>query len=64
MGVLREEQSFAARVLRERGVNLEEIRKKFAEFSPSVAVRLNQDELPHPDQELQSTVRTGEPRYH
>ena len=64
MGVLREEQSFAARVLRERGVSLEEIRNKLAEFSPSVPVRLNQDELPNPEPELQGSIRTGVQRFH
>jgi len=64
MGVLREEQSFAAQILRERGVSLEEIRKKFTEFSPLVPPRLNRDELPNPDQELQGSIRTGVPRFH
>jgi ATP-dependent Clp protease ATP-binding subunit ClpA len=64
MGILREEQSFAARVLRDRGVSLDEIRKKLAEFSPSVPVRLSQDEPPNPDSELQGTVPAGMPRFH
>ena len=62
MGVFREEQSLAAQVLRERGISLEEIRKKFAEFSPSVPLQLNQDGLPNRDQELQGSIRAGVPR--
>jgi len=35
MGILREEQSFAAQMLRERGADLEKIRKRLAEYSPA-----------------------------
>jgi ATP-dependent Clp protease ATP-binding subunit ClpA len=64
MGVLREEQSFAAQVLRERGVNLDEITRKLAEQSPSPLPQPNRDALPNPDPELQGSFRAGAPRFH
>ena len=36
MGILREEHSFAARMLRERGADIEEIRMKFTELSATI----------------------------
>jgi ATP-dependent Clp protease ATP-binding subunit ClpA len=60
MGVLHEEQSFSAQVLRERGVSLQEFRRELAEHSPSTLLRPKQSGPPEP--ELYGSIHAGVPR--
>ena len=62
MGILREEQSFAAQLLRERGADLYEIRKKIAENSPTASLREQPNEPPDLDSERQPSTRFDVPR--